>query len=66
MAEARGFAILKVGGAIGYDGQMPGYTSFMGYVPALDETFVVLVNLTATRAGQQPADDIAVAILRQL
>jgi len=27
---------------------------------------VMLVNLTATRAGAQPADEIAVAILRHL
>jgi CubicO group peptidase (beta-lactamase class C family) len=61
-----GFAILRVGDAIGHNGQMPGYTSFMGCAPAQDETFVVLANLAATRAGAQPADEIAAAILRQL
>ncbi len=61
-----GFAIFKVADAVGHNGQMPGYTSFMGYLPARDETFVVLVNLAATRTRQQPADEIAAAILKQL
>ncbi len=61
-----GFAIFKVAGAVGHNGQMPGYASFMGYVPARDETVVVLVNLVATRTGAQPADDIAGVILKRL
>lgn len=61
-----GFAILRVLDAVGHNGQMPGYTSFMGYVAGQDVTFVVLVNLSATVAGAHPADEIAVAILRLL
>jgi len=61
-----GFAIMKVGDAVGHNGQMPGYTTFMGYVAGQDVTFVVLVNLTAARSGEQPADEIAIAILKHL
>ncbi|HEV2439563.1 MAG TPA: serine hydrolase [bacterium] len=61
-----GFAIMKAGDAVGHNGQMPGYTSFIGYVASEDAAFVVLVNLTATRSGQQPADEIALAILKHL
>jgi D-alanyl-D-alanine carboxypeptidase len=61
-----GFAIMKVGDAVGHNGQMPGYTTFIGYVAGQDITFVVLVNLTATRGGQQPADEIALAMLKHL
>jgi len=38
----------------------------MGYVPELDATIIVLVNMQDNKAGIGPADSIARTILTQL
>lgn len=61
-----GFAIFDAGGALGHNGELPGYQSFMGYDPQSDTEVIVLTNLALTRNGKQPADALARTILARL
>ncbi|MBK8982620.1 MAG: beta-lactamase family protein [Ignavibacteria bacterium] len=54
-----GFAIADFNGAIGHNGGIPGYNSFMGYLPEQDVTIIVLCNMQDNKAGVGPADYIA-------
>jgi len=58
-----GFAIADFNGAIGHNGGIPGYNSFMGYLPEQDVTIIVLCNMQDNRAGVGPADYIARMII---
>jgi D-alanyl-D-alanine carboxypeptidase len=61
-----GLAIADFTGFIGHNGQLPGYQSFMGYMPMKDETIIVLTNLYAAPDGSEPADALANIIMKQL
>ncbi len=61
-----GFAIAGFDGAIGHNGGIPGFNSFMGYLPEKDATIIVLVNMQDNKAGIGPADYIARKIIEFL
>lgn len=61
-----GFALADFEGAIGHNGGIPGYNSFMGYIPESDVTIIVLCNMQDNRDGIGPADFIAMKIVETL
>ncbi len=61
-----GFAIADFDGAHGHNGGIPGFNSFMGYIPEKDATIIVLVNMQDNKAGIGPADYIARMIIDKL
>ncbi|HEY9845735.1 MAG TPA: serine hydrolase domain-containing protein [Candidatus Caenarcaniphilales bacterium] len=65
-----GFQIANYGGVIGHNGGIPGFQSFMGYLPEQDATVIVLTNLQYTWSpegeGPGPADALARVISTQL
>ena len=61
-----GFAIADFNGAIGHNGGIPGFNSFMGYIPEKEAVIVVLVNMQDNKAGIGPADYIARVITEKL
>jgi D-alanyl-D-alanine carboxypeptidase len=58
-----GFSMASYGGAYGHNGQIPGYQSFLGYIPDNDTTLIILTNLFASPDRLTPADQIAKAII---
>lgn len=60
------FAICDFGGAFGHNGGIPGFNSFMGYIPEKDATIIVLVNMQENKAGTGPADFIARKIVEKI
>jgi len=54
-----GFHIERVRGAIGHDGDVPGYQTVMLYFPELDATVVALTNLYGWSVRGMPADRLA-------
>lgn len=66
-AELRyGFAIADFAGAIGHNGGIPGFNSFMGYVPEKDATIIVFVNMQDNKNGMGPADNLGRLILEKI
>jgi D-alanyl-D-alanine carboxypeptidase len=67
-APQYGLHITNFAGILGHDGALPGYQSFMGYVPSMDATLVVLTNVFPDLTCNGPADVIArrIAALLQL
>ncbi|MFJ5775193.1 serine hydrolase domain-containing protein [Streptomyces sp. NPDC093094] len=65
-APAYGLAIADILGFIGHDGQIPGFTSFMGYDPARRATIVVLANLNQSPDGTAPANELTKEIIAEL
>jgi D-alanyl-D-alanine carboxypeptidase len=73
-----GLAIFDVAGFLGHNGSLPGFQSFMGYMPSRDATIIVLTNLDTSSActpsttpGQPPtcpetADTLAKVIIGDL
>lgn len=61
-----GFAICDFDGALGHNGGIPGFNSFMGYMTDKDATIIVLVNMQENKAGIGPADYIASKIVEKL
>lgn len=61
-----GFAIADFDGAIGHNGGIPGFNTFMGYLPDKDATIIVLVNMQDNKKGFGPADYIAMKILEKI
>lgn len=61
-----GFVIADFDGALGHNGSIPGYQSFMGYLPDQDATVIVLVNNSANAEGILPTDNLAQLIVAQL
>ena len=53
-------------GFLGHNGQLPGFQSFMGYLPEKGATIVVLTNLFAAPDGSEPADELVKVILKEL
>jgi D-alanyl-D-alanine carboxypeptidase len=63
---AYGLHIANLEGIIGHDGALPGFQSFVGYVPAKDATIVVMANLYPDNTCQGPADQIVKLIGKKL
>ncbi len=61
-----GYGIAKFGPMIGHDGQLPGFNSFMARDPDERNTVIVLTSLFAGANGQQPANELARAIIAAL
>ena len=61
-----GLHITNFAGIIGHDGDLPGFQSFMGYVPARDATIVVLANVYPDLDCRGPADEIVKLIAGRL
>lgn len=61
-----GLALAQFGPMLGHDGSLPGFQSFMGHDPHTKTTVVVLTNLQAGPAGEQPANEMARAIIDEL
>lgn len=61
-----GFAIADFDGAYGHNGGIPGFNSFMGYIPEKDVTIIVLVNMQDNKDGIGPADFIARKIIDKI
>ena len=54
-----GFLLARIGNLVGHDGDVAGFSSFIGYRAADDLTIVVLANLHGWSAGTMPANEIA-------
>ncbi|MFE0464144.1 serine hydrolase domain-containing protein [Kitasatospora sp. NPDC058965] len=65
-APGYGLAIFDVDGFLGHDGQLPGYTSFVGYNPDRAATIVVLTNLNQSPDGTAPANELTKVIIQEL
>jgi D-alanyl-D-alanine carboxypeptidase len=65
-AAKYGLAITNIHGFLGHNGQLPGFQSFMGYLPQKGATIVVLTNLYAAPDGSGPADQLAAIIMKEL
>jgi D-alanyl-D-alanine carboxypeptidase len=61
-----GFAIADFDGAIGHNGGIPGFNTFMGYLPEKDAVIVVLVNMQDNKEGIGPADYLGRIIIEKL
>jgi D-alanyl-D-alanine carboxypeptidase len=61
-----GFAIGDFDGAYGHNGGIPGFNSFVGYLPEKDAVIIVLANMQDNKAGMGPADFIARKIIEKL
>ncbi|MEO8209532.1 MAG: serine hydrolase domain-containing protein [bacterium] len=61
-----GFAIADFDGAYGHNGGIPGFNSFMAYLPEKDATIIVLANMQDNKNGIGPADYIARVIVEKL
>ena len=58
-----GFALADFEGAIGHNGGIPGFNSFMGYIPDSDITIIILCNMQDNLEGIGPADFLAMKIV---
>ena len=65
-APLYGLHITNFNGIIGHDGALPGFQSFVGYVPDKDATIIVLANLYPDLNCGGPADQIAKIIAGEL
>jgi D-alanyl-D-alanine carboxypeptidase len=61
-----GFHIAQFGPMIGHDGQLPGFMTFMGRDPEQGNTVIVLTSIFNGPLGQQPANELARAIITAL
>jgi len=61
-----GLALAQFGPMIGHDGSLPGFQSFMGHDPVTHTTLIVVTNLQAGPADEQPANEIARALMSEL
>jgi len=58
-----GFCIADFGGALGHNGGIPGFNSFMGYIPEKDITIIIFANMQENKEGIGPADHLARKII---
>jgi len=65
-SAAYGLALARFGPMLGHDGSLPGYQSFMGHDPDRDNTLIIVTTLQFGPAGEQPANELAKAILHEL
>jgi D-alanyl-D-alanine carboxypeptidase len=60
-----GFCVGKANGWIGHTGDLPGFASFLGYLPETDTTLVVLTNLSNNKDGTSPAERLRDVVIRE-
>ena len=65
-APGYGLHVADLLGFIGHDGQIQGYTSFLGYDPKRRATIAVLANLNESPDGTAPANELAKLIAAKL
>jgi D-alanyl-D-alanine carboxypeptidase len=56
-----GLGVIDFGGFIGHNGSLPGYQSFMGYLPQQGATIIVLANLNIAADDSEPSPANALA-----
>ena len=61
-----GFGIASFDNAIGHNGGIPGFNSFMGYLPEKGASIIVLVNMQDNKEGMGPADFMGMKIVELL
>lgn len=61
-----GLGVANFGGFIGHNGDLPGFQSFMGYMPQKKATIIVLANLDVAPDGSTPADELSKVIQQEL
>jgi len=54
-----GLGSMSVGGMLGHDGAVPGYTADMFYLPSKKATVIVLLNDNVVPVGTNPGYDVA-------
>jgi D-alanyl-D-alanine carboxypeptidase len=64
--QCYGLGVMDFAGFLGHDGQIFGYTSWMGYQPQTGATIIVLANLYQGSDGSAPAIDLAKVIYQEL
>jgi D-alanyl-D-alanine carboxypeptidase len=66
-AAGYGLGLARFGPSVmGHDGQLPGFMTFMGYDPQLENTIIVATNLAATPEGEGSALVLAKGIIATL
>jgi D-alanyl-D-alanine carboxypeptidase len=61
-----GFGLQRFEGARGHAGDVPGFSAFFAHDEARGVTVVALSNLSNTRRGEQPAEELGRTVLREL
>ncbi|MCG8695608.1 MAG: beta-lactamase family protein [Minwuiales bacterium] len=61
-----GFQIARFGDAIGHAGDVPGFSSFLAWLPSHDLSIVVLCNLSNMSDKRAPAEIIGRSIINEL
>jgi D-alanyl-D-alanine carboxypeptidase len=61
-----GLALARFGPMFGHTGSLPGFQSFMGHDPDRGNTLIVLATLQFGPAGEEPANELAKAILGEV
>ena len=61
-----GLALASFGPMLGHDGSLPGFQSFMGHDPDTGTTLIIATTLQAGPAGEQTANQLAMAIIPEL
>lgn len=64
--QCYGLGVIGFDGFLGHDGQIFGFTSWIGYQPQNGATIIVLANLYQGSDGSDPATDLAQAIYKEL
>ena len=64
--QCYGLGVISFNGLLGHDGQIFGYTSWIGYQPQNGATIIVLANLYQGSDGSSPATDLAQVIYSEL
>ena len=64
--QCYGLGVIDFNGFLGHDGQIFGYTSWLGYMPQNGATIIVLTNLYLGSDGSDPAIDLAQVIYQEL
>ncbi len=61
-----GLHVSDFAGVIGHDGALPGFQTFMGYIPARNGTIVVTANVFVDSSCGSPADTIVKSLVKEL
>ncbi len=61
-----GLGLAKFGPFYGHTGELPGFNTFMGYDPTHDITLIIWATLSASPAGDPPANVIAKLLIPKL
>ena len=61
-----GLHIGNFAGMMGHDGALPGFQTFLGYIPARNATIVVTANMYVDSTCGSPADTIVKLLMKEL